>query len=295
MNYQEIEGHRNRFERLHGPKIRRVMEDEGEAFARAIEEEDFPVSAFVKTDEMQEALTALWSDVIPFFARQTLLEIEAMKQAEEMEDEWLRLVRRFVETDGGVMIAGIRQTTLKIVRAIVDEGIVEGWGFRKIASELRKQWGEISRVRSERIVRTESVRASSYGASESAKAARDRFGLELEKVWVSVEDDRTRASHVALNGTAVPIDGFFDVEGHPAQYPGDPALPPEQSIQCRCALIHRVKEAKSWRDERDDRIRSDFPPLMRQWGKIQALEELAERESISPRQVRRIVYDGTRK
>jgi hypothetical protein len=39
-----------------------------------------------------------------------------------------------------------------------------------------------------------------------------------------------------LDGQTVELDKPFDVNGYAADYPGDPNLPPEESIACRCTV-----------------------------------------------------------
>jgi hypothetical protein len=39
-----------------------------------------------------------------------------------------------------------------------------------------------------------------------------------------------------LDGQTVGLGEPFDVNGLPADYPGDPNLPPDESIACRCAV-----------------------------------------------------------
>lgn len=49
--------------------------------------------------------------------------------------------------------------------------------------------------------------------------------------------------HIAeLEAQVVPLDGLFDVSGYPAKFPGDPELPPSESIMCRCTLIYQPAE-----------------------------------------------------
>jgi hypothetical protein len=42
-----------------------------------------------------------------------------------------------------------------------------------------------------------------------------------------------------LDEQTVALDEPFDVGGFPAAYPGDPSLPPEESVGCRCVVVFR--------------------------------------------------------
>ena len=60
------------------------------------------------------------------------------------------------------------------------------------------------------------------------------------KEWISVQDDRTRDSHLLMDGTVIPITDKFEVpatnqsEGAFMEYPGDPSAPAGQCCNCRC-------------------------------------------------------------
>jgi len=64
------------------------------------------------------------------------------------------------------------------------------------------------------------------------------MGIELEKMWIAVLDNRTRHSHRQLDGVHVPLDETFPNE---CRYPGDPAGPPEEVYNCRCSIVANIK------------------------------------------------------
>jgi hypothetical protein len=293
MTYDETEAQRAPFEAKHAPIIRAALMAEGEVLARLVRAEDFPLSAFLDRSGVDDALRALWQEVIPHFAALVSAEVAAMKRAIPA-DVWLEAARRFVEREGGSLIREIGETTLAVVRAIVQEGITEGWSFDKIADALLERWPEIADVRSLRIVRTEVIRASNHGSLEGARVTAEETGIDLVKVWLATPDPRTRDSHSEADGQRVGLEEAFTVGGHRAMYPGDASLPAAESVNCRCTLVYEPAEAKSWRDERDGRIRQEYPALRQRVGYVQALDEIAEREGLSEGQVRRIVYSGKR-
>lgn len=87
-------------------------------------------------------------------------------------------------------------------------------------------------VRANRIARTESTGAMSFGTLQALEAE----GW-THKIWVSANDSRTRPEHVAAGGQVAPVSGFFDVGGVSMQMPGDPMAPAEQVVNCRCTII----------------------------------------------------------
>lgn len=74
------------------------------------------------------------------------------------------------------------------------------------------------------------------GLFDSAQARVSRTGIEVKKQWVSLMDERVRASHARLNGDVVPVGSPFYVNGVPIRFPKDPLAPPELTIGCRCVL-----------------------------------------------------------
>lgn len=61
---------------------------------------------------------------------------------------------------------------------------------------------------------------------------------------------------------------------------------------CRCTVVFEPKEGpKTWRGERNARIRADYPALRDAEGQTSALATLAERENVSERTVRRVLWE----
>lgn len=74
------------------------------------------------------------------------------------------------------------------------------------------------------------------GLFDSAQAMVSRTGVEVKKQWVSLMDERVRASHAQLNGDVVSVGSPFYVNGVPIRFPKDPLAPPGLTIGCRCVL-----------------------------------------------------------
>lgn len=118
-----------------------------------------------------------------------------------------------------------------------------------------EQWAS----RAERIARTEATRAINQSDIAATREIQDITGEQLDKVWLSTIDDRTRETHWEADGRRVPIDEKFTIGGHECDYPGDPALPPEESVNCRCTLIYLEpdEDLPGEEDRQTERERSD--------------------------------------
>lgn len=101
-----------------------------------------------------------------------------------------------------------------------------------------------------RIARTETIAVYNGSAYDAHTAFVAETGETLYKEWSATDDTRTRISHRIADGQTRALDAPFIVGGFPMQFPGDPTGPPNQTIQCRCALL--TLEA----DEYDDRTKA---------------------------------------
>ena len=95
--------------------------------------------------------------------------------------------------------------------------------------------------RAKTIVRTESHRIQQASKHDAQKAAKSK-GANIVKQWNSTLDGDTRPSHRKLDGKFADVDGFFEMDGKKARYPGDFGDPAED-CNCRCQLLQRARIA----------------------------------------------------
>ncbi|MCH7909721.1 MAG: hypothetical protein IIB38_08905 [Candidatus Hydrogenedentes bacterium] len=122
---------------------------------------------------------------------------------------------------------------------LLEQAAADGLGVAEAARNLRKEWGEISRFRAERIARTEIIAASNFGTMEGAKAT----GLKMKKKWLTTPPDgRVRGSHGTVNGQKRSLDKPFNVGGSSLMHPGDFTLgaDPDEIVNCRCTILLEV-------------------------------------------------------
>jgi hypothetical protein len=102
------------------------------------------------------------------------------------------------------------------------------------------------KYRSEVIARTESLRAVHMGTEEMYEQAFDNGTLQRGSVirtWDTSKDGRVRASHRAMDRQQRPVgEPFITGNGNQMRFPTDPAAPPEESVQDRCAVTTRFKK-----------------------------------------------------
>lgn len=124
----------------------------------------------------------------------------------------------------------VNNTTEKELRRALTGAIKEGASIPDIKKEVKRIFGYAEGFRNERIARTETISASNYGAYEAMKQS----GLKVKKEWIPTLDERTRDTHAAL-ADEYPID-IEEPFSNGLKYPGDPAGPAEEVINCRCTI-----------------------------------------------------------
>jgi HK97 family phage portal protein len=117
-------------------------------------------------------------------------------------------------------------------------GFAESETIAQIAERISSVYDFARETRSERIARTETISAANAGGLEAMR----QTGVTT-KEWLSSKDDKVRPTHEELDGKQVGIgDAFLSSSGAQLQFPGDPAAPPEEVVQCRCTLIAVVSQ-----------------------------------------------------
>lgn len=193
------------------------------------------LSRLIKTEPLKEAYKDIYGRVGKDFAQRSFrrLKSETGFLTKDLEDNWLEHMRNFVAYKAEERIQQVSRVTFLRIRATLQEGVNEGLGIEEIARRMERS-NAVNRVRARVIARTEIVSASNEGTQLGAIST----GLDLKKVWIATNDDRTRDTHMALDGDVVEMNANFVVGDGKGQYPGDMDLPAEEVINCRCALAH---------------------------------------------------------
>lgn len=111
------------------------------------------------------------------------------------------------------------------------QGILQGESIPKIADRFQRV-SDMNRASAIRNARTATTSAENSGRQETYQNA-ENMGIELQKEWISTYDDRTRESHVELNGVRVKQDKRFP---NGLMFPADPVGKPEEVYNCRCTM-----------------------------------------------------------
>ena len=150
---------------------------------------------------------------------------------------------KWVEKYGLAKSTELNQTTkrelLKKLRKTLAEGMTES--MPKLKKQLQESakdvFEELSNTRAYLIARTEAGSSVNVGQLATYKAT----GIE-RKEWLSTLDDRTRESHLQMDGVIANIDDTFEVENlteggiDNMLYPLDPNGSAGNVCNCRCTI-----------------------------------------------------------
>lgn len=212
----------------------------------------------ITPDRMADALTKIYVKVGSDFARWELKNIHAGKKAAPKPieiDFWERYFESYARDNVMSKAVWITETTksmqLELFRSTIDqinrEGALDGESIWNMMKVYRERLGFTDQYRSERIARTETLRASNAGSFEGAKNA----GIHLLKQWVPIVDNNSRDDHAAMAGEpAIELDQLFNVGGESMMIPGDGSA--ENTINCRC-IVSYIPETNEQMFERWDR------------------------------------------
>lgn len=140
------------------------------------------------------------------------------------------------------------------IQSVTMQAIVQGESIPNFAKRIARDMGEINHKSTIRYARTAMTGAQNAGRVDSFHRA-EELGIDMEQVWVSVLDGRTRYEHRQLDGMRVKVGEPFKVDGYTIMFPGDPSAPPEMVYNCRCGVWAQVK---GWKTDLSRRSLADL-------------------------------------
>lgn len=114
-------------------------------------------------------------------------------------------------------------------------GILNGDPVKKIAVSLVDITNN-NKAAAMRNARTMVTSAENRGRLDSYNEL-DSLGVVQKKKWIATPDDRTRKSHLEIDGEEVDINDKFS---NKLDYPGDPSGDPAEVYNCRCTMVDRI-------------------------------------------------------
>lgn len=126
-----------------------------------------------------------------------------------------------------------KQWSQQKMKSAIMQGILQGESIDKIARRLMGVTDMHMNV-AIRNARTMCTSAQNGGRQDAYERASE-MGIDVKNAWMATLDDRTRDSHVLLDGEVVEIGEEFS---NGCKFPGDPDCgDPAELYNCRCALV----------------------------------------------------------
>ncbi len=138
-------------------------------------------------------------------------------------------------------LVNVPDSVYALIKGQVMTATTEGWSADDLAEKIEEILGEAGAERwhnrSITIARTESIAAYNAGQLAGFVSTAKAEGGQFEKVWLATDDTATRPTHAKADLQRVKLMGQFRVGKARAAFPGDPSLPPEECIRCRCSML----------------------------------------------------------
>jgi len=160
---------------------------------------------------------------------------------------WRLWMNEYVVNNLATMITQVSDNTQSAINRALQDALDAGDSQKQTAARIyRYTLGEIGRVRSRLIGRTEVTRATNVGKRRSADDyGKLNTGIAMYKKWIHVPQKENRDTHVTEgNKPPIPIDDDFQVLSQETggvtlmAQPGDPTAGAAQTCNCGCTVIY---------------------------------------------------------
>lgn len=118
------------------------------------------------------------------------------------------------------------------IQSVAMQSILQGESIPKMSKRIAQTLNVRNIADSIRYARTACTGAENKGRLDGMRHL-EEDGIVLHKQWTATADDRTRASHLDIDGESVPLNEEFS---NGLMYPGDPGGAAEEVWNCRCSM-----------------------------------------------------------
>lgn len=135
------------------------------------------------------------------------------------------------------------------VQNAVFQGITKGESMDDVAKRLLPVVN-MDKNAAIRTARTAVNGVENKGRKDATERVKEA-GIPMVEVWSATHDERTRDTHILLDGTEPDENGMFGkgILSRLIAYPGDPSGDPEEVYNCRCGLISQIKGIDHSKDD----------------------------------------------
>ena len=123
------------------------------------------------------------------------------------------------------------------LNSIVRQGIRKGKSINKIAEDLERLTGMDIKA-AFRAARTACTNAENSAKLDAMIAFRDKYGIDVKKMWYATLDGRTRTHHREIHGEIRELEEKFS---NNLLFPADPNGDPSEVYNCRCTMLEIIE------------------------------------------------------
>ena len=160
----------------------------------------------------------------------------------------------------------------KQITSAITQGVLQGESIPNLAKRIGRKLESSNAASMVRVARTAMTGAQNSGRIQAMHNAQD-MGIQVQKLWISTLDGRTRDSHRDLDGQLAEVDKPFNSILGEIMFPGDPNASPANTWNCRCTLGWEYPE---YRNQYDTRAARDFD--WEEGGQTEQIQYLTYRE-----------------
>lgn len=146
-----------------------------------------------------------------------------------VKDNRLRLPKKKVN------IPKDKRWNAKQLNSSMLQGILQGESIDDMATRILPVVDN-NMTASYRTARTMTTNCENKGRQDRLDDLSDQ-GLDIEKTWLATDDERTRESHMLMDGETVPYDEEFS---NGLMYPADENGDPSEVYNCRCTMTTNI-------------------------------------------------------
>lgn len=137
----------------------------------------------------------------------------------------------------------------RALRSAIDSGdVIPSARIDAMVQRYRANW---IAYRAETIARTEGLRLAHQGSEALFRQSVDRGtidAMQIERRWLHTHRKGERPGHAQMHGQTRGMGEAFETPGGVGLlYPCDPSAPPEETINCTCAVATRLKTSSGLR------------------------------------------------
>lgn len=179
-----------------------------------------------------------------------------------------------------------RTEIINKLHILISQSLMSGEGYAQMARRIQGAVG-FSTAKARNVARTEAGRVQTQARLDSAELAAKH--ADLQKVWMSTLDFRTRPDHRKLDGQEADKDGYFHIHEFKAKGPHLFGVAKED-CNCRCTVIMKVNgqlpDTRRARDYTDanyqQRLADRMDQLMADEGMTEKQAEKQAKKEIVP-------------